>query len=182
LHIRRVPGGCFTGHVFEGMKVRDILHVEGPHGDFWLREDSGCPIVMIGGGTGFAPLKGLVEHAIHIGLERPVAFYWGARSSDGLYLHKVAQSWHAMLPSLRYIPVISGGRPDDGWAGRRGLVHEAVLADFGDLSRYEVYACGSPKMIEAARESFTRERGLPAEAFYADAFTFATVPAAKEDT
>ncbi|MDR0701668.1 MAG: CDP-6-deoxy-delta-3,4-glucoseen reductase [Azoarcus sp.] len=180
LHIRRVPGGRFTGHVFESMKARDILRIEGPHGDFRLREDSGRPIVMIGGGTGFAPLKGLVEHAIHIGLERPIAFYWGARSPEGLYLHEMAQSWHAMLPGLRYIPAISGNQADDGWTGRRGRVHEAVLADFDDLSRHEVYACGAPPMIEAARECFTRERGLPAEAFYADVFTFAAVPPPEE--
>jgi CDP-4-dehydro-6-deoxyglucose reductase len=175
LHIRRVPGGRFTGHVFAQMKVRDILRIEGPHGDFWLREESGRPVVMIGTGTGFAPLKGLVEHAIHIGFDRPIAFYWGARSPEGLYLHEMAQSWHAMLPGLRYIPIISGNQAATGWTGRRGRVHEAVLADFDDLSRHEVYACGSPPMIETARECFTRERSLPAGAFHADAFTFAAV-------
>ncbi|MDR1661314.1 MAG: CDP-6-deoxy-delta-3,4-glucoseen reductase [Azoarcus sp.] len=180
LHIRRVPGGRFTGHVFEEMKLRDILRIEGPHGDFRLHEDSGRPIVMIGGGTGFAPLKGLVEHAIHIGLERPIAFYWGAHTPSGLYLHEMAQSWQTRLPGFRYIPVISGADPDGGWTGRRGLAHEAALADFADLSQHEVYACGSPPMIKAARKNLTRERGLPAEAFYADVFTFASVPAAKD--
>jgi len=179
LHIRLIPGGHFTSHVFEGMKPRDILRIEGPHGSFWLREKSDKPIVMLAGGTGFAPLKGLVEHTIHLGLERPIALYWGARTPSGLYLNEMAQSWQSMLPNFRYIPVVSETRPDDGWTGRRGLVHEAVLADFADLSQQEVYVCGAPPMIEAARESFTRTRGLPTDAFYFDAFTFATNPAAK---
>ena len=180
LHIRRIPGGRFTGHVFDGMRVRDILRIEGPHGGFHLHEDSGRPVVMVGGGTGFAPLKGIVEHAIHIGFRPPITLYWGARTPAGLYLHETAQSWQSMLPGFRYIPVVSDARPEDGWTQRRGLVHEAVLADFADLSRHEVYACGSPPMIETVRDSFMRERNLAAEAFHADAFTFAAVPSAKD--
>ena len=180
LHIRRIPGGRFTGHVFDGMRERDILRIEGPRGGFYLREDSERPVVMIGGGTGFAPLKGIVEHAIHIGFRPPITLYWGARTPAGLYLSETAQSWQSLLPGFRYIPVVSDARPEDGWTQRRGRVHEAVLADFADLSRYEVYACGSPPMIETARDSFVRGRHLAAEAFHADAFTFAVVPAAKD--
>lgn len=180
LHIRLIPGGYFTPHVFEGMKLRDILRIEGPHGSFWLREKSAKPIVMLAGGTGFAPLKGLVEHAIHLGLARPISLYWGARSPAGLYLHKMAQSWQSMLPGFRYIPIVSDTRPNDGWTGRRGLVHEAVLADFADLSQHEVYVCGAPPMIDAAQSSFTSTRGLPTDAFYFDAFTFAAKPVAKD--
>jgi len=180
LHIRRIPGGHFTTHVFEGMKPKDILRIEGPHGSFWLREKSDKPIVMLAGGTGFAPLKGLVEHAIHLGLARPIALYWGARTPSGLYLNEMAQSWRSILPGFNYIPVVSETRPDDGWTGRRGLVHEAVLSDFADLSQHEVYICGAPPMIDAARDSFTRTRGLPTDAFYADAFTFSARPVAKD--
>lgn len=180
LHIRRIPGGRFTPQVFEGMKPEDVLRIDGPHGSFWLREKSGRPIVMLAGGTGFAPLKGLIEHAIHIGLARPITLYWGARTAEWLYQHEIAQSWQSALPRFRYIPVISDTRPDDGWTGRRGLVHEAVLADFADLSRHEVYACGAPPMIEAARNSFTRTCGLPDDAFYSDAFTFSAMPEAKD--
>lgn len=173
LHVRLIPEGRFTGHVFNGMKEREILRFEGPLGSFWLREDSGRPIVMIAGGTGFAPIKGMIEHAIHSGITRPISLYWGARAPSGLYMDALARSWTDALPGLRYVPVISDGTPDDGWSGRRGLVHEAVLADFDDLSGHEVYACGAPAMIDTARSSLVTQRNLPEDAFFADAFTFA---------
>ncbi|PKO57096.1 MAG: CDP-6-deoxy-delta-3,4-glucoseen reductase [Betaproteobacteria bacterium HGW-Betaproteobacteria-19] len=174
LHVRLITDGRFTGHVFNAMKERDILRFEGPLGSFWLREDSMRPIVMVAGGTGFAPIKGMMEHAIHAGLRRPITLYWGARSPDGLYMDTLARSWEGLLPGFRYIPVISDGTPDDSWNGRRGLVHEAVMSDFDNLSGHEVYACGAPAMIDAARGGLVGERGLPEHAFFADAFTFAT--------
>ncbi|HRP64565.1 MAG TPA: CDP-6-deoxy-delta-3,4-glucoseen reductase [Thauera sp.] len=173
LHVRRIDGGRFTGHVFETMKEKEILRFEGPLGSFWLREDSSRPIVMVAGGTGFAPIKGLIEHVLHAGLQRPITLYWGARERAGLYLDALARSWEASLPGFRYIPVLSDEKPDSAWSGRRGLVHQAVLDDFADLSGHEVYACGAPAMIDAARGSFCSERGLAADAFFADAFTFA---------
>lgn len=174
LHVRLIADGRFTGHVFNAMKARDILRFEGPLGSFYLREDNTRPIVMVAGGTGFAPLKGMVEHAIHTGLNRPITLYWGARSATGLYMDALARSWETRLPGFRYIPVISDGLAGDGWTGRRGLVHAAVLADFASLAGCEVYACGAPAMIDAARASFVGERGLADDAFFADAFTFAT--------
>ena len=169
LHVRRIDGGRFTAHVFEAMKEKEILRFEGPHGSFWLREDSARPIVMVAGGTGFAPIKGIIEHAIHIGLTRPITLYWGARTRGGLYMDALARSWEAALPGLRYVPVLS----DEVWDGRQGLVHQAVLDDCADLSGHEVYVCGAPVMVDAARSSFCTSRGLPEDAFFADAFTFA---------
>ncbi len=169
LHVRRIDGGRFTGHVFETMLEKEILRFEGPLGSFFLREDSNRPMVMVAGGTGFAPIKGIVEHAIRLGLQRPITLYWGARKREGLYLDDLARSWESALPDLRYIPVLS----DEPWEGRGGLVHQAVLEDFADLSGHEVYACGAPAMIDAARAGFCAERGLPEDAFFADAFTFA---------
>lgn len=174
LHVRRIDDGKFTTHVFETLKEKDILRFEGPLGSFWLREDNSRPIVMVAGGTGFAPIKSIIEHGIENGLSRPVTLYWGARDRAGLYLDALARSWEAALPGLRYIPVLSDLGPADPWDGRRGLVHQAVLDDFGDLSGHEVYACGAPAMIAAARTSFTTERALPEDHFFADAFTFAT--------
>ena len=169
LHVRRINGGRFTAHVFEAMKEKEILRFEGPHGSFWLREDSARPIVMVAGGTGFAPIKGIIEHAIHIGLTRPITLYWGSRTRGGLYMDELARSWQTALPGLRYVPVLS----DEVWDGRQGLVHQAVLDDFADLSGHEVYVCGAPVMVDAARSSFCASRGLPEDAFFADAFTFA---------
>ena len=167
--MRRIDGGRFTGHVFEAMKEKEILRFEGPHGAFWLREESTRPIVMVAGGTGFAPIKGIVEHAIHVGLTRPITLYWGARTRAGLYMDALARAWEAALPGFRYVPVLS----DEVWDGRQGLVHQAVLDDFADLSGHEVYACGAPVMVDVARSSFCASRGLSEDAFFADAFTFA---------
>jgi CDP-4-dehydro-6-deoxyglucose reductase len=171
LHIRHMPGGLFTDHVFGGMKEKEILRVEGPQGTFFLREDSERPIVLLASGTGFAPIKAIVEHMRHQGITRPATLYWGCRSRADLYLHDWAEQQAAELPWLRYVPVLSDARPEDGWQGRTGFVHQAVLADWPDLSGHEVYACGAPVMVTAARHDFTRQAGLPEEFFYADAFT-----------
>ena len=171
LHIRHVPGGFFTEQVFTTMKVRDILRFNGPHGSFYLREESAKPVILLAGGTGFAPIKGIVEHAIAANCQRPLIIYWGARARVDLYQHALPESWAASHPNIRYIPVLSEPAAGDDWSGRTGLVHQAVLADFPDLSGYQVYACGAPVMIDAARRDFVAQ-GLPEEEFFADAFTF----------
>jgi CDP-4-dehydro-6-deoxyglucose reductase len=168
-----MPGGKFTDHVFGAMKEKDILRMEGPFGSFFLREDSDKPIVLLASGTGFAPIKAIIERIQHLGLTRPVALYWGCRSKADLYLHDWALQAAASLPNLRYEPVLSEPKPEDGWGGRTGFVHQAVLADLPDLSGHQVYACGAPIMVESARADFVAKAGLPAEEFYADAFTSA---------
>jgi CDP-4-dehydro-6-deoxyglucose reductase len=174
LHIRHVPGGLFTEQVFNSLKVRDILRFNGPHGTFYLREDSTKPMILLAGGTGFAPIKAIVEHAIAEQCQRPIFIYWGAKARVDLYQHALPESWAATQASIQYIPVLSEPAAEDNWAGRSGLVHEAVLADFADLSGYQVYACGAPVMIEAAKRDFITTRQLPEEEFFADAFTFSS--------
>lgn len=169
IHVRRVAGGNFTDHVFTGMKEKDILRIEGPLGTFFLREESTKPIILVAGGTGFAPIKGLVEHALHVGIQRPMHLYWGARDRAGLYLHSLAESWAAIHSSFRFTPVLSD--PDSDWSGRTGLVHDAVLADYPDLSAYQAYVCGAPAMCEAALKDFTAQ-GLPQGEFFADVFSY----------
>lgn len=173
LHLRLNPGGLFTEQVFSVMKERDILRFEGPHGSFFLREDNSKPILLLAGGTGFAPIKSIVEHAIHQRIGRPMTLYWGARDRAGLYLHELPRRWASEQPHFKYVPVLSEPAPADAWSGRSGLVHLAVLEDYPDLSGYQVYACGAPAMIDAARRDFAAQ-GLAAEDFFADAFTFAT--------
>ena len=171
LHIRHMPGGKFTDHVFGAMKEKDILRVEGPFGSFYLREDSDKPIVLLASGTGFAPIKALIEHLQFKGSTRAVTLYWGGRRPQDLYLHDWVLARAAEMPQLRYVPVVSDALLEDGWSGRTGFVHQAVLDDFADLSGHQVYACGAPIVVESARTAYSAERGLPAEEFYADAFT-----------
>jgi CDP-4-dehydro-6-deoxyglucose reductase len=167
LHVRNIAGGSFTSHVFNEMKERDILRIKGPLGTFFLREDSDRPIIFVASGTGFAPVKAIIEHALHIDVKRPMHFYWGVRKPADLYMLDKIKRWEAR--GVRFTPVVS----DEPWAGRTGLVHQAVLEDYADLSGYDVYACGAPVMVEAAYRDFTAQRGLPNESFFSDAFTFA---------
>ncbi len=171
LHIRHMPGGLFTDQVFSTLKERDILRLEGPCGSFYLREDSAKPVVLLASGTGFAPIKALIEHLRHKAIARPAVLYWGARRRADLYLHAWAEQAAAELPGLRYVPVLSEPAPEDAWGGRTGFVHEAVMADLPDLTGHEVYACGTPVMVEAAQRDFVQRCGLPADAFFADSFT-----------
>lgn len=171
LHIRHMPGGRFTDHVFGAMKEKEILRMEGPFGSFFLREDSDKPIVLLASGTGFAPIKAILEHMEFKALARPTVLYWGCRSRADLYLDDWAQAAAARLPWLRYVPVLSEPKAEDGWSGRTGFVHQAVMADLPDLSGHQVYACGAPVMVESARRDFVAHCGLPDEEFYADAFT-----------
>lgn len=173
LHIRHMPGGLFTDHVFGAMKAKEIQRIEGPFGSFFLREDSNKPLVFLASGTGFAPIKGLLLHMQHQGIARPVSVYWGGRRPQDLYQHAWLQELATTLPQLTYVPVVSDVLPEDHWSGRTGFVHQAVLDDFADLSGYEVYACGAPIVVESARQTYIQQRGLPEEAFFADAFTSA---------
>lgn len=171
LHIRHMPGGKFTDHVFGALKEKDILRVEGPFGTFFLREDTDKPIVLLASGTGFAPIKALIEHMRAQGITRTVTLYWGARVKADLYLNDWAEQAASEMPQLRYVPVLSDATPADAWGGRTGFVHQAVMADHPDLSGYEVYACGAPIMVDSARRDFVAQCGLPGEAFFADSFT-----------
>lgn len=175
LHIRHMPGGTFTDHVFgagdTAMKLREIQRVEGPLGSFFLRENSDKPIIFLVSGTGFAPVKAIVEHMQAIACERPATLYWGGRRPHDLYLSDLAQEWAQSMQNFSYVPVISDALPEDNWQGRTGFVHHAVMQDFPDLSAYEVYACGTPIMVDSARRDFTSQNQLPEDAFFSDAFT-----------
>jgi CDP-4-dehydro-6-deoxyglucose reductase, E3 len=171
LHLRHLPGGKFTDHVFGALKEKDILRMEGPFGTFFLREDSVKPMILLASGTGFAPIKAIIEHLQFKRIERPTVLYWGCRSLADLYMHEWPQKIAALMPSLTYIPVLSEPKATDEWAGRVGLVHQAVMADHADLSGHQVYACGAPIMVASAQRDLVALCGLPTDEFYADSFT-----------
>ncbi len=169
LHLRNY-GGPFSQYVFNTLKEKDLLRFEGPLGTFFLREDNGKPLILLASGTGFAPVKAIVEHAFHLGNKRPITLYWGCRVRADLYLHELAESW-AREHGITYVPVLSDALPEDRWTGRTGFVHRAVMEDFPDMLGYQVYACGAPIVIESALSDFTGQCQLPPDDFFSDAFT-----------
>lgn len=177
LHIRHLPGGLFTDFVFAAkdpaLKEKDILRFEGPLGSFFLREDSKKPIIFVAAGTGFAPIKSIIEQMQAKKIQRPISLYWGGRRPSDLYMNSLCETWAQDLPDFKYIPVISNALPEDAWDGRSGFVHEAVMTDHPNLKDFQVYACGAPVMVNAARQDFSSQCHLPEEEFFADSFTSA---------
>ncbi len=170
LHLRHMPGGKFTDHVFSAMKEKEIQRIEGPFGSFFLRDDAANkPLIFLASGTGFAPIKAMLEQMRESRDPRPVTLYWGGRKLRDIYLRDWVEAQLPAWPTLRFVPVLS--EADAGWTGRTGFVHQAVMADFPDLSGHAVYACGAPVMVEAAQRDFTTQCALPEDNFYADAFT-----------
>jgi CDP-4-dehydro-6-deoxyglucose reductase, E3 len=170
LHLRNY-GGPFSQHVFGAMKEREILRFEGPFGTFFLREESSKPIVLLASGTGFAPIKAIIEHAIHTNNPRTMVLYWGARVRADLYMNELPEQWARTHDNFKYVPVLSEPLASDHWTGRTGLVHQAAMQDLPDLSGHQVYACGAPVMVESAHRDFTAGCGLPEDEFFSDAFT-----------
>ncbi len=171
LHVRHMPGGKFTDHVFSAMKEKEILRVEGPFGSFFLRGDSAGPILFLASGTGFAPIKAMLEQLVHDGVQRPVRLYWGAYRPADIYMHQWMLDFAAAHPQIQYIPVISDAQPGDQWDGLRGLALDVLLQQNPDMTGCHLYACGAPAMVHAAHQRAVHDNGLPDEAFFADAFT-----------
>ena len=172
LHIRRVPDGRFTAHVFNTLRERDLLRFQGPFGTFFLREESQRPAILMAGGTGLAPIKAMLEEAFANNQERSFHLFWGVRAARDLYQHEALQTWTKQHHNLTYTPVLSEPSPDDHWSGETGWVHQSVVRRFPDLSQIQVYASGPPPMIDAARPSFLKQ-GLSEDNFFYDSFEFA---------
>jgi CDP-4-dehydro-6-deoxyglucose reductase, E3 len=181
LHIRVIKGGAFSEYAANELQEKAILRLEAPFGNFFLRENSDKPCIFVAGGTGFAPVKGIIEHMLHNNIKRDIILYRGARMLDDLYMNDLCEKWAELMPNVTYIPVISEPLATDNWQGRTGLVHQAVLDDAisqnRDLSAYQAYVCGAPGMCEVAHNTFVAQ-GLNADEFFSDAFTFAGPPKA----
>jgi CDP-4-dehydro-6-deoxyglucose reductase, E3 len=171
LHIRHVPDGQFGDFVFDGLKEKTLMRIEGPLGSYFLREDSERPIILMGGGTGFAPLKGMLEHAFHIHLDRPIHLFCGARAKRDLYMDDMVKQWLKQHPNLKYTPVLSDPQPEDNWQGETGFVHESVVKHYPNLSGFDVYLSGPPPMVKAGMDLFYAS-GLPETQIYSDSFEY----------
>jgi len=169
-HIRHINGGKFTDKLFNEMRLGDMLRIEGPMGSFFVREDSGRPMVMLATGTGFGPIKGIVEHLIAEKSQRPIYIYWGGDDEDMLYLDSLAKEWDRQHSDIHYRPVLL--KAGDDWKGRRGYVQDAAAADFTSLAGFEMYACGNPNMVYAAKDAMVAN-GMSEEHCYSDAFELA---------
>ena len=170
LHIRHMVGGVFTDQLFSATKERDILRLEGPHGTFYRNDKSDAPMIRMASGTGFAPIKAIIEDMQAQGIARPIHLYWGGRVPKDLYLNELAEQWAREIPNFKYTPVVSDALPEHNWAGRTGFVHLAIAEDYADLSGHEVYACGAPIVVRSAHDLYTTAHGLPETAFHSDAF------------
>jgi CDP-4-dehydro-6-deoxyglucose reductase, E3 len=173
LHIRHVPGGNFTDYVFNSMKEKDLLRIEGPKGSFFLDDESTRPVLMIAGGTGFAPMRSMLEHAIKDGDKRDFHLFWGVRGSKDLYNNSLAEQWAEEHANISYTPVLSEPAEEDAWTGETGFVHEAVLRHYPELAAYDVYMAGPPVMVEATKKAFS-ETGLPEGQLHFDSFEFSS--------
>lgn len=171
LHVRLVEGGEFTKFVFDNMGEGSLLRFEGPLGHFYLREESDRPILMMGGGTGFAPLKGMIEHAFHIGLDRPIHLFWGARAKRDLYMDDLPRRWAEEHAHFQYTPVLSEPAEGEQWEGATGWVHETLLDLYPNVKDFDVYMSGPPAMVTVARDAFLGA-GLPENRLFSDAFEF----------
>jgi len=171
LHIRHIDGGGYTQYIFDRMKVNEILRIEAPLGSFLLKESSPRPIILMGGGTGFAPLKGMIEHALHIGLEKPIHLFWGVRSLRDLYMPDIPLEWTHRFPLFQFTPVLSDPSSEDNWQGETGYVHHAVMKHYQDMKNFDIYMSGPPAMVYDARDEFV-QRGVPEKQIFSDAFEF----------
>jgi CDP-4-dehydro-6-deoxyglucose reductase len=173
LHVRLIPGGRFSTHVFTQMKQGDRLRFRGPFGAFTMQEESHHPIIFVAGATGFAPVKSMLEHAFERDVRRPMVLYWGVRSRQDLYMAELPERWAHEHPNFSFVPVLSDPKPQDKWTGRTGLVHQAIIEDFPTLQGYEVYACGSLQMVQSAHPEFIAH-GLAEDSCFSDAFSYST--------
>lgn len=170
LHVRYVPGGGFTEWLFSEARPGALLHIEGPIGQFVYRPGS-TPVILIAGGTGFAPLKSMLRHMLELGIERRIYFYWGARKAQDLYEEQLVLQWARTFPQLQFSAVLSEGGVQAG-DRQLGWVHEAVLERHSDLRPFDIYAAGPPALIEAIRASFPPAGARTAGLFF-DSFDYA---------
>lgn len=171
LHVRHAPGGAFTTPLFARTGIGALLRIEGPLGQFAYLP-SNAPLLLVAGGTGFAPIKAILRHILETHIERDVHLYWGARTANDLYEDAAVLALTAQDARLRYVAVLSQAAAPAAAHQRLGWVHEAVLADHAELSAHDIYVAGPPALVEAARVAFAAAGALP-QRIYFDSFDYA---------
>ncbi|MCK4706977.1 MAG: 2Fe-2S iron-sulfur cluster binding domain-containing protein [Gammaproteobacteria bacterium] len=171
LQIRHAFGGVFTDFVFNNLKAGALLQIEGPHGTFFYQQDN-CPILLVAGGTGFAPIKGILEEMLEQQPKQSIHLFWGLRTKKDLYLQDLIKNWTEKF-NISYTPVLSEPEKGSDWEGKTGYVHQAVLEEYPQLSEYAVYMAGPPQMIQSCQDSFV-QAGLDSNKLYFDSFDYST--------
>jgi CDP-4-dehydro-6-deoxyglucose reductase len=171
LQVRHAIGGVFTDFVFNDLKVGALLRIEGPHGTFYFQQND-RPILLVAGGTGFAPIKGILEEVSQLGLKQSIHLFWGSRAKKDLYQENLVQQWVKDL-GIKYTPVLSDANEKDEWQGETGFVHQAVIKAYPEMSDYAVYMAGPPQMIESCKQSFNAA-GLQQQQLYYDSFDYSS--------
>ncbi|AEG92764.1 FAD-binding oxidoreductase [Ramlibacter tataouinensis] len=169
LHVRHVPGGRFSA-IVAGLEPGEVLQLELPFGSFELREQAGAPLLCVAGGTGFAPVKSLLDDLVKKRVRRPVTLIWGGRNRAGLYLLGAVERWRLQLPGFSFLPAVEDAADAQALGGFHGRVDQALLAHCPSLAGWEVYCCGAPAMVAAVRQACVAGRGLAPQRFHSDAF------------
>lgn len=168
LHIGATPENKYAYDVVQKAKIESKLNIELGIGNAYLR-DGDEPIILIAGGTGYAYTKSILEHSLNTNPSRSLVLYWGAKSAQDLYELPNLQKLGEQYPDFKVIPVIE--QPVADWGGKTGLVHEAVISDYGSFTEQQVYTAGRFEMAAVIRDSFL-PLGLSSENLYGDAFAF----------
>ena len=172
LHIRPTPGSEDSEAVEALLDSSKILEIEMPLGDCYITNAPDHPLILIAASTGITQMKSIIEHLIEVGMTQSVYLYWGVLNDNDLYLADLCNLWARDFNNFYFVPVVSEPEKAPNWSGRTGLVGDAVLEDFKDLSNVTIIVSGGPNMVYATFDAFVN-RGMPANNMKSDIFSYA---------
>ncbi|MGX9418747.1 NAD(P)H-flavin reductase [Vibrio sp. WJH972] len=174
LHIGAAEHNAYAIEVVDAMRQAleqgSTIDIDAPHGDAWLQQDDGSPLLLIAGGTGFSYVRSILDHCLAQNIVRPIYLYWGAKDSCQLYAKEELIVLANQYDNVNFIPVVES--PDAEWQGKIGNVLQAVVQDFNSLEGFDIYLAGRFEMAGAARDLFTSTKQARRERIFADAFAY----------